>query len=75
MKKALITFCACLMLIIGLKDGRVGQIEGNPLVRFETVNVNGKQVQCAIVLIDGKAYPIPVELIEGMVWVADDKAM
>lgn len=75
MREWAIAIAICLTLIIGLKDGRVAKVDGYPVIKFDAVMLNGEKVECALIIIDGKAYPVPISMIEGMMFVPDDKAM
>ena len=75
MKNFFVAACMCLMLLIGLKDGRVIQIDGYPKLCFDIVQYEGKPILCLMIIIGEKAYPLPIEIIEGMMFVPDNKAV
>lgn len=75
MREWTIAVAICLTLIIGLKDGRIARMDGYPVIKFDAVIVNGEKVECVLIIIDGKAYPVPISMIEGMIFVPDEKAM
>ena len=75
MKNLLLAACMCLMLIVGLKDGRMAKFDGYPAIKFDCVPVDGKPIPCIFIIVGDKVYPIPVEIIDGILFIQDDKAM
>lgn len=71
MKKLFLAVCLCLMLLIGLKDGRVGEFDGVNVIRFVSVAHEGKQIQCIVFIFQGQQVVVPVELIEGIALIPD----